>query len=131
MSETNKLIRHDPPAAGASGGVVPLAAGNPPMARLKQAARPAVQAEAGLTPRFVLNALRRWWLIATPLALLLATIAGAVVYLLFEPVYEAAAWFKIEERAPYWPLNRRTTAARSSSSRRKSRPSAVLWCSAR
>ena len=54
-----------------------------------------------MTPRFVLTALRRWWMIAAPVGLLLAAIAGAVVYLLFEPVYEAAAWFKIEERTPY------------------------------
>ena len=54
-----------------------------------------------MTPRFVLAALRRWWKVALPVALLLAAAGGTTVYLLFEPVYEAAAWFKIEERTPY------------------------------
>ena len=68
------------------------------VARSTSGARPAGRPEQGLTPRFVLTALRRWWMVATPVGLLLAAAGGAVVYLLFEPVYEAAAWFKIEER---------------------------------
>ena len=48
-----------------------------------------------------LNVIRRWWLIAAPVGLLLATGASAVVWLLFKPQYEAAAWLKIDERAPY------------------------------
>ena len=35
------------------------------------------------------------------MALLLAAVGGTIVYLLFEPVYEASAWFQIEERTPY------------------------------
>jgi capsular exopolysaccharide synthesis family protein len=49
----------------------------------------------------VLHALRRWWVVATPIGLLLATIVGAVMYARFEPLWEAEAWFRIEERAPY------------------------------
>ncbi len=59
------------------------------------------QPDQGLTPRFVLTALRQWWKVALPVALLLAAAGGAIVYLLFEPVYEASAWFQIDERTPY------------------------------
>ncbi len=61
----------------------------------------AAQPEQGITVHFVLGALRRWWKIALPIALVLAAAGGTTVYLLFEPVYEAAAWFQIEERTPY------------------------------
>ena len=50
---------------------------------------------------FVLKVIRRWWLIALPAGVLLAAVGSAVVYLLFEPKYEAAAWLKIDERTPY------------------------------
>ncbi|MBU4272893.1 MAG: polysaccharide biosynthesis tyrosine autokinase [Planctomycetes bacterium] len=69
--------------------------------RRKSVARPAATLEQSLSPRFVLDALRRWWMVAAPIGLLLAAAGGATVYLLFEPVYEAAAWFKIEERTPF------------------------------
>jgi capsular exopolysaccharide synthesis family protein len=49
----------------------------------------------------VLNALRQWWKVAVPIGLLLATVAGTIVYVLFEPKYEAAAWIQIHYRAPY------------------------------
>jgi len=64
-------------------------------------ARPAAQPEQAMTAKFVLGSVRRWWMVAAPIGLLLAVAGGATVYLLFEPVYEAAAWFKIEERTPF------------------------------
>jgi polysaccharide biosynthesis transport protein len=63
--------------------------------------RSAAPPEQGLSAQFVLCALRRWWMVAAPIGLLLAVVGGATVYLLFEPVYEAAAWFRIEERTPF------------------------------
>ncbi len=60
-----------------------------------------VQTDQGISPRFVMAALRRWWKVALPAALLLAAAGGTIVYLLFEPVYEASALFQIEERTPY------------------------------
>ena len=59
------------------------------------------QPEQGLTSRFVVTALRHWWKVALPVALLLAGVGGTIVYLLFEPVYEASALFQIDERTPY------------------------------
>ncbi len=62
---------------------------------------PGQSAEKGGGLSFTLNVLRRWWLIAAPLGLLLAAVASAAVWMLFEPQYPAEAWLKIDERAPY------------------------------
>ncbi len=101
MSEMNKALRHDPPAISAPNGLVRGPAANLPMARPRNGARPIAPPEQGMSPRFVLTALRRWWMVATPIALVLAAISAVAVYLLFEPVYEAAAWLRIQERAPF------------------------------
>jgi len=53
-----------------------------------------------VTLRFTLNALGRWWKVALPIGLLLAGLAGGVVWMLFEPKYEASAWLRIREVAP-------------------------------
>jgi len=42
-----------------------------------------------------------WWKIAFPVGLLLACVDVAVVWLLFEPKYEASALLEINEQAPY------------------------------
>jgi succinoglycan biosynthesis transport protein ExoP len=55
----------------------------------------------GITPQFVLSAMRQWWKVALPVGLVLAGVAAALVYLTFEPVYEASAWLEIKDRAPY------------------------------
>jgi capsular exopolysaccharide synthesis family protein len=51
--------------------------------------------------QFVLHALRRWWKAAFLIGLLLAAIATAVVYWLFEPQYEAATLLEINEHPQY------------------------------
>jgi succinoglycan biosynthesis transport protein ExoP len=61
--------------------------------------RPNDESNSGV--QFVLAALRRWWMIATPLGILLAIVSSAVVFLLFRPEYEAQAWLRIEEHTPY------------------------------
>ena len=58
-------------------------------------------AEQGMNAQFVLHALRRWWKIALPSALILAAIAVAVVCLLFVPQYEASALLEISEHPQY------------------------------
>src|SRR3972149_1675060 len=58
--------------------------------------------------KFTWAALRRWWMIATPLGLLFAALGAAAVYLLFQPMYEAAAWFRIDERPPYIAFESKT-----------------------
>jgi len=53
-----------------------------------------------ITVSFVLNAIRQWWKVATPIGLVLAAVAGTLIYLTFEPVYEASAWLQIYSVAP-------------------------------
>ena len=55
----------------------------------------------GFTVSFVLNALRQWWKLAVPIGLLLGAAAGGSIYWLFEPVYNAEAWLRIESRVPF------------------------------
>jgi polysaccharide biosynthesis transport protein len=50
--------------------------------------------------RIGLFALRRWWMLALPLAVLMACLAATPVYLTFKPVYRSAAWLRIQETAP-------------------------------
>lgn len=54
-----------------------------------------------ITPRHVMNALRKWWLFATPIGLLAAATAAALILNVFEPQYMASAWLKIESSQPY------------------------------
>jgi polysaccharide biosynthesis transport protein len=49
----------------------------------------------------VLHALRRWWLLAAPLGLVLATVAAATVYLITPKKYTAEAWLIIRDRSDY------------------------------
>ena len=55
----------------------------------------------GFTVSFVLNALRQWWKLALPIGLLLGAVAGGSIFYLFEPVYRAEAWLRIESRPQY------------------------------
>lgn len=54
-----------------------------------------------ITPRHVMNALRKWWLLAIPIGLLAAATAAALIINTFEPQYMASAWLKIESAQPY------------------------------
>lgn len=51
--------------------------------------------QAGISPRMVLNALRRWWKLAFPLGLVLGAAAAAGVFFTFEPEYQATRWLQI------------------------------------
>ena len=60
------------------------------------------ESQQGITPQFVLTAIRQWWRVATPAALVLAVIAGVLVYYCFtKPQYEASALLQIREERPY------------------------------
>ncbi len=62
---------------------------------------------------FALNVLRRWWLIAMPVGLVLGGAGSAAVWLLFQPQYEAAAWLKIDEKAPFVAYETKSEESRS------------------
>ncbi len=49
----------------------------------------------------VLDSLRHWWWLAFPAGLACAAALGAVVWIVFKPTYQAAAWLQIEDRRPY------------------------------
>lgn len=55
----------------------------------------------GLTPLFVLHAVRRWWKVAAPLGILLAVAAAGTVFLLFEPQYLAIGRIRILGQQPH------------------------------
>src|SRR5690606_4840834 len=44
-----------------------------------------------------LNALRRWWVIATPLGLIFGALAAGAVFYFYVPVYEARAIMRVEQ----------------------------------
>jgi capsular exopolysaccharide synthesis family protein len=69
--------------------------------RLKGRERSPLDVEQGLTAHFVWSTLRRWWMIATPISLVLAAISAALVFWFFEPSFEAAAWLRMEESTPF------------------------------
>jgi uncharacterized protein involved in exopolysaccharide biosynthesis len=54
-----------------------------------------------LTVQFILHAARRWWKVAAPAGVLLATVAAVVVLLVFQRQYEAVAVLEIQEQSPY------------------------------
>ncbi len=54
-----------------------------------------------ITPRHVLNALRKWWLFALCIGILAASTVAAIVLNTFKPEYVASAWLRIESDQPY------------------------------
>ncbi len=69
-------------------------------ARRNAARQMQASGQQGMGLRFVISALRQWWKLATPVGLLLAVAAGAYVYLMHDPLYQASAWLKIEASTP-------------------------------
>ena len=57
--------------------------------------------DRGITPAFIWGVFSQWWKCAVPVGLVLSLAAGAVVWFLHVPMYEAAAFVKIESQAPY------------------------------
>jgi capsular exopolysaccharide synthesis family protein len=55
----------------------------------------------GVSRQLIYDSLRRWWKVTLPAGLLLACAANLIVFLLFEPIYRATAWLKIDTSPPY------------------------------
>lgn len=82
-------------------GLVPFAASHLPAVRADGRSHPGSAPDQPITARLLFDAIRYWWKVAVPAALLLAGIGVAAVYLSFRPMYEAAAYLRIEQRAPF------------------------------
>lgn len=50
-----------------------------------------------ITPKFVLNVLRRWWKLSTMIGVVLAVVAGVISYYTYKPTYEATAYLRFRE----------------------------------
>jgi succinoglycan biosynthesis transport protein ExoP len=101
VSKTNDSVPRGTPSPESRRALSPLVSSSlqprPPRPRLRQGA----ESQEGITPHFVVSAMRQWWKVAVPVGVLLAAGLGALVYLTFKPVYEASAWLEIKDRAPY------------------------------
>lgn len=62
------------------------------------AARPAAGQSQAFTPQLIFMALRRWWMVALPVGIVLATVAAAVVWFQFVPEYQATAHIQIDSK---------------------------------
>ena len=69
--------------------------------RARPSRRPSSESGQGINAQFVLGAMRRWWKVALPIALVLAAGAVFIVYYTFVPQYEAAATLEILESPGY------------------------------
>jgi len=72
-----------------------------PVVRRESPAPRGIDAGHGLTPRRILDAILYWWKAALPAGVVLALVGAAVVLATFEKQYEASAWIRIEQRAPF------------------------------
>ncbi len=89
MSSVRDLVPVTPPPSG----------GQPPHSRSGQ--RPSGGSGQGFNAQFVLGAMRRWWKIALPFALLLSAGAVFIVFKTFVPQYEAVATLEFKESPGY------------------------------
>ena len=101
MSETNNNPPGGTPSPGFQKGLIIPAPSNLRPSHLSLGTRPDAEPQQRITLQFVLTAMRQWWKWATPIGLVLAVIFGTLIYFLFEPVYEATAWLRIEDTRPY------------------------------
>src|SRR6188472_3278224 len=49
------------------------------------------------TPEFIFRSCKRWWKVATPLALLCAFICAVAMSYQYVPLYRSSAWLRVEE----------------------------------
>src|SRR5690242_20131512 len=97
-----KVTYHGPGSRERSSGqkMVVLPTGGKSLRRKRDDSQNVATNGQGVNSQLAVNALRRWWMIAMPIGLLLAAAAVTVVYWQFEPQYEAAAYLEITE--PTW-----------------------------
>ena len=72
-----------------------------PSAWIQDGDRAGQQAGGELNFALARHTWRRWWYLCLPAGLVTAALVTAVIWLTFEPVYEAVAWLKIESQSPF------------------------------
>lgn len=65
-----------------------------------------------ITLSFALNALRQWWMVAIPAAFLLSAGSAGAVWYLFDPLYVAESWIRIDDHTPYIAYQQRDNSKR-------------------
>ena len=90
MSDKSRVPRTVPESVSAKVQVV---------RHVQPAGHASAQGQA-FTPQLILMALRRWWMIALPVGILSAAVAAVVVWIQFEPEYQAAAQIQIDSKRP-------------------------------
>ena len=99
MNNSPQNPEHETPKSGLPARVPVAHALRRPMTAI---ARPgSAQAEQGVTPQFVWRVFAGWWKWVVPLGLVLAAVAGALVFVFYVPKYEASALVKIEAETPF------------------------------
>ncbi|MGQ9576759.1 MAG: polysaccharide biosynthesis tyrosine autokinase [Thermoguttaceae bacterium] len=100
MAEADSLPSKGDSSQPAGKQVIPVVPSRALAGPLRPGMRASYTGDQEDSLHFVLSALRRWWLVATPLGLVFGAAGLIAVYLLFNPIYEAEAWIKIEQKTP-------------------------------
>ena len=113
MTDKNKMQRVETHVDKAGSGLGKT--GRDAVTRRSRRGRPATQETIQpLTATVVFKSILQWWKVATPIAVVLAVISTAIVWVQFEPVYRASAWIQIEDRAPFIAYQSREKSKRYS-----------------
>lgn len=81
--------------------LIPRPALRSPATPVRGGRRPDDKSDAMANVRFALHAIRQWWKVAAPIGVGLAVLVAGLIWLLFEPVYEATAWINVESNPQY------------------------------
>lgn len=92
----NPMLPNPAPAVSSSSTIVRAGA-----APSRDGRGRAEQAPPSITVSAVVHAVLRNWRTAFPLGLLLAAVAGGLVWVRFRPTYQASAWLQVQQSSPY------------------------------
>lgn len=91
----------DDAAGGGRRGAMQTASARPFEMQPSVSSTEAMIGGSPITIGFVLRAVRRWWKVATPVALVLAALAAVVLHFTAKDVFVAECWIRIENQGNY------------------------------